>query len=220
MTRPLVRSVGRPRPWLVRGCRAVGSRLAATVFRLSLDGRDLVPDGPYLLAANHAGILDGPLTFLLAPRPTLFLVKSEMYEGIWARPLSWLNQVPVHRGRPDREALRRALGELAAGRPVGVFPEGTRGSGEFADIQHGLAYLAVRSGVPVVPVAVLGTAEALPRGRVLPRWRAPVRLVFGRPITPHLEGDPRARSTVAAAAEQLRAALVAHLEQARAIADR
>jgi len=65
----------------------------------------------------------------------------------------------------------------------------------------------------VVPIAVHGTGDALPRGRVLPRFRAPVRVVYGPPVHLDPTGDPRARSTVRAAAEQLRLALVDHLRR-------
>ena len=78
----------------------------------------------------------------------------------------------------------------------------------------GLAYLALRSGAPVVPLAVLRTAEALPTRRRLPRVRSRVTLVFGAAVTLDVDGEPRARRTVGAAAEQLRLILVAHLHAA------
>jgi 1-acyl-sn-glycerol-3-phosphate acyltransferase len=165
-----------------------------------------------LLAGNHSGILDGPLVFFLSPRPTSLLTKSEVFVGPWARACGWLGLIPVHRGQADRAALQAGLAQLAAGGVLGVFPEGTRGSGGFDSITDGLAYLALRSGAPVVPIAVTGTGLALPRGRVLPRLRAPVRVVFGPPVAVQPTGDPRARRTVRDAAEQLRLALLAHLQ--------
>jgi 1-acyl-sn-glycerol-3-phosphate acyltransferase len=96
---------------------------------------------------------------------------------------------------------------------MGVFPEGTRGAGTLETVSDGLAWLAVKSQVPVVPIAVLGTAEAMPKGQ-RPRLRAPVRLVFGPPLTLTTTGDPRARRTVRAAAEELRLGLLSHLESA------
>ena len=92
-----------------------------------------------------------------------------------------------------------------------MFPEGTRGTGQLDKVNDGLAYLALRSGAPVVPVAVLGTRDAWPRGPLVPRTRTRVRVVFGEPVTVEAAGDPRSRRTVAAAAEQVRVALVAHL---------
>ena len=206
------RATGTLKPPVRAGVRVVGTGLARTVLHLSVEGAEHVPaEGPVLLAGNHSGILDGPLVFFVSPRPASLLTKSEVFVGIWARACGWLGLIPVHRGQPDRAALQAGLAHLAAGGALGVFPEGTRGSGGFDEIADGLAYLALRSGAPVVPIAVTGTLDALPRGRTVPKLRAPVRVVFGPPVTVDPTGDPRARRTVRAAAEQLRLALLAHL---------
>ena len=206
---------GTRRPAVVAGVRVVGTALARLLFRLQVKGIHHVPrQGPVLLAGNHSGILDGPLVFFLAPRPAVLLTKSEIFVGFWPRPLGWLGLVPVHRGKADRAALQAGLAELRAGGVVGVFPEGTRGSGTMEQISDGVAYLALRSGAAVVPIAVTGTSVALPHGRVWPRFRTPVTVTFGPPVTLEVEGDPRARRTVHLAAEQLRIALVEHLRTA------
>ena len=194
---------------------AVARRLAALllriIFRLRVDGVEHLPrTGPVLVAGNHTGFLDGPIVFMMMPRPSSLLVKSELYSGPWARVLAFARQIPVNRGTPDRTALRRALDVLAAGGVLGVFPEGTRGEGRLETIQHGIGYLALRAGCPVVPVVCVGTADALPKGKVLPRLRAPIDVVFGPPFTIEVRGDPRARSTIADAAEQVRQHLLAH----------
>ena len=205
-------SGGRPRPLLIRTCRAVGGATARALFSVQTDGVANVPvAGPVLLAGNHSGFVDGPLLFALAPRPTALLAKQEIFLGPLDRMFRALDQIPVRRGTPDRSALRAGLDHLAAGGVLGVFPEGTRGSGAFDEIAEGLAYLAVRSGAPVVPVAMIGTKAAWNRGASLPKLRAPVRVVFGAPVTLSVPGDQRARRTVSLAAEQLRAALVDHL---------
>ena len=209
---PRRHSRGTRQAWLVLATRPFGRLLFRVVFRLDVRGAEHVPStGAVLLAGNHTGFLDGPLVYALAPRPATFLAKSELFVGPLARALGWLGQIPVHRGRPDRTALRAGLTVLGAGGALGVFPEGTRGSGTLEDVSDGLAYLALHSGAAVVPIAILVTAEAMPKGR-RPHWRAPVSVVFGRPVTLDLEGDLRARRTVRAAAEQLRLVLVAHLE--------
>lgn len=206
------RATGTPKPAVVTGVRLVGTGLARAVLRLQVSGAHHVPaTGPVLLAGNHSGILDGPLVYFLSPRRASLLTKSEVFVGHWARACGWLSLIPVHRGQPDRAALKAGLGVLQAGGVLGVFPEGTRGSGTFDSVADGLAYLALRSGAVVVPIAVHGTGAALPRGKAVPRLRAPVRIVYGAPLTLHPTGDPRARSTVRAAAEQLRLALVDHL---------
>lgn len=198
--------------------RSVGLLLRA-IFRLRVRGLEHLPaTGPVLLAGNHTGFLDGPIVFMMLPRPAMFLVKSELYSGPWAKVLSFARQIPVRRGAPDRTALTRALNVLEHDGVLGVFPEGTRGEGKLETIQHGIGYLALRAGCPVVPVLCTGTAEALPKGRLLPKWRAPVDVVFGPPFRLDVEGNPRARSTVAAAAEQVREHLLAHIEATGAAA--
>jgi 1-acyl-sn-glycerol-3-phosphate acyltransferase len=199
----------------MRLSRTVGAAAAHGLFQLTVRGADNVPAaGPVLLAGNHSGFVDGPLLFLLAPRPAALLAKSEIFIGPFDRMFRSLGQIPVHRGTPDRAALRAGLDHLASGGALGVFPEGTRGSGTFDQIAEGLAYLAVRSGAPVVPVAVLGTSAAWQKGASIPKLRAPVQMVFGLPMTIAVDGDPRARRTVADAATQLRAGLVDHLQAA------
>jgi 1-acyl-sn-glycerol-3-phosphate acyltransferase len=95
-----------------------------------------------------------------------------------------------------------------------MFPEGTRGTGSLDEVQHGVAYLVLRSGAPVVPVACVGTAAALPRGSHRPKLRAPVEVVFGAPFSVAVPDNPRARSAVAAAAEEIRIRLADHLASA------
>ena len=187
--------------------------LLRLVFRLRVIGAEHLPrQGPVLVAGNHTGFLDGPIVFMMLPRPSAFLVKSELYDTPFRRLLEFAHQIPVRRGTPDRTALRRALGVLQAGGVLGVFPEGTRGEGRLESVQHGIGYLALRAGCPVVPVVCVGTAEALPKGRRLPRWRAPVTVAFGPAFEVTVDGDARARSTVAAAAEQIRVHLRDHLD--------
>lgn len=206
------RSLGRARPRVAGGCRLVGGVLARLLFQVHIRGTEHVPAaGPVLLAGNHSALLDGPLVFLLCPRRTALLAKSEIFVGPWPRFWGWLDVLPVHRGTADRAALKAGLAVLKDGGALAVFPEGTRGEGRLEQVSDGLAYLALRSGASVVPLSVHGTRQALPRGSCLPRLRTPVRITFGAPITLPATGDPRARSTVRAAAEQLRLAMVDHL---------
>ena len=203
--------------------RVIGRGVMRLMFDLRVGHADAVPStGPVLLAGNHRGILDAPMIVAFVPRPARFLAKSELFRGWLVRPLGWLGQIPVDRGRPDREALRRALEVLRAGHVFGMFPEGSRGTGALTTIQHGIAYVALRSpGVPIVPVACIGTERAWPKGSKLPRLRSRVDIVFGEPFTIAVPPNPRARSAVAAAAEEIRTALAAHVAEAeRAVAER
>ncbi len=196
--------------------RRVARILLKLIFRLRIRGTQNLPSsGPVLLAGNHSGFLDGPIVMIMLPRPSAFLVKSEIFKGPLRFVLTFARQIPIHRGTPDRTALRRGLAVLAGGGVLGVFPEGTRGSGDLATIQHGIGYLALNAQCPVVPVLCKGTHEALPKGKVIPRWRAPIEVVFGPAFMLDIPGDVRTRATIAAAAEQVRAHLLELLEAER-----
>jgi 1-acyl-sn-glycerol-3-phosphate acyltransferase len=198
--------------------RRVAQRLLRLTFKLRVRGTENLPtSGPVLLAGNHSGFLDGPIVMIMLPRPSAFLVKSELYKGPLRWVLNFARQIPIHRGTPDRTALRAGLEVLAGGGVLGVFPEGTRGSGDLATIQHGIGYLALNAGCPVVPVVCKGTSEALPRGKVLPRWRAPIDVVFGPAFSLDITSDLRTRATIAAAAEQVRAKLLEHLNATQSL---
>ena len=198
--------------------RRIAAMLWRLMFKIDIRGLEHLPmNGPVLIAGNHTGWLDGPLVQILLPRPCSFLVKSELYTGPWRRVLDFARQIPIRRGAPDRTALRRALEVLAGGGVLGVFPEGTRGVGALESVQHGIGYIALRaqdSGAkcPIIPVVCTGTAEALPKGAKMLKFRTPISIVFGETFTLDVEGNPRARSTVAAAAEQIRVRLLDHLE--------
>ena len=213
----------RDHPRLFRMLRFVAQRLIGLILDVRVSGHEHVPrTGAVLVAGNHRGFLDGPMVAVFAPREAQFLAKSELFTGVVARLLTWVGQIPVDRGRPDRQALRRASAVLAGGGVLGIFPEGTRGSGTVESVQHGIAYVALRApDVPVVPVACLGTEQAMPKGARWPRWRTRVDIVFGPPFSVSRPVNPRARAAVAAAAEEIRVRLAAHVhsvEQARAAA--
>jgi 1-acyl-sn-glycerol-3-phosphate acyltransferase len=175
----------------------------------------LPAEGPVLVAGNHSGFLDGPIVMITLSRPSSFLVKSELYRGPLRRVLEFARQIPIHRGTPDRAGLSAGLDVLAGNGVLGMFPEGTRGSGELTTIQHGIGYLALNARCPIVPVLCKGTRDALPKGKVLPRWRAPIEVVFGPAFTLDIPGDLRTRATIAAAAEQVRSQLLDLLEAER-----
>jgi 1-acyl-sn-glycerol-3-phosphate acyltransferase len=178
------------------------------------EGAERVPaGGGVLLAVNHTAYLDGPLVYGLLPRPAVFLVKAEAFRGPVGLVLRRTGQIPVRRGLAERAPLVAALGTLADGGVVGVFPEGTRGGGDVERVEHGIAYLALRSGCPVLPVACHGTAELRGRRAMRPR-RPPVLVVVGDPIMLPA-GRSVGRRTVAAAAERVRTALAAHVAATR-----
>jgi 1-acyl-sn-glycerol-3-phosphate acyltransferase len=202
--------------------RRIGPFLLRPLWRIRLHGGEHVPaGGPVILAGNHTGFLDGPLIVGLSPRPVHFMVKQEMFKGPLDPALRWLSQISVDRAGADRTAVLAALGVLEQHGVLGVFPEGTRSAGDFDTMHNGLAYFALRSRAPVVPVACLGSGE---RGRTigsLPRPGSRLDLVYGPPIDLRLgpaDGAAPAkagRRAVAEVSELLREALRAHLERAR-----
>jgi 1-acyl-sn-glycerol-3-phosphate acyltransferase len=200
---------------------AIGRRMAIGVmyglWRPRVLGAWRVPaSGPVIFAANHSAGIDGPLLFGTTPRPVHFLVKQEAFVGPLDPFLRGVGQVPVDRKGADRAAVTAALGVLDRGGALGIFPEGTRGDGDFTSLRAGLAYFAVRSGAPVVPVACFGTGE---RGRLvgsLPPVGARVDVVYGDPFDARDGDGPRTRKALDAATERIQARLTAHLEQARA----
>lgn len=173
--------------------------------------------GPVILAGNHANFIDGPLIVNNAPRPVHFMVKQEMFDGPLGPMLRWFGQIPVDRAGADRNAVLRSLAVLAGGGVLGVFPEGTRSADEFSTVNNGVAYFALRSGAPVVPVACLGTSGTGAKTGGLPRLGTRVDLVYGTPLE---LGRGVGRTAVAAASERLRDALVEHLAAARKLTGR
>ena len=203
-----------PGPAGPRWSRWVGRFLARVVWDTRVVGRDLVPrTGAVLLAANHLGVVDGPLVHGVVPRGTHVLVKEEMFRGPIGLVLRAAGQIPVDRtgGRP---ALAAALAVLRRGGAVGIFPEGNRGRGDASSARAGVAWLAAQSGAPVVPVAVLGTRRTGEGLGHVPGPRRRLVVEFGAPV--HLEPPPGAsrREAVAHAHEVLRVALAEHVRGA------
>lgn len=201
---------------LHRFARWLSASVVRLPYRVRVRRADRVPrTGPVVLVANHSSMVDGPLLMGMLPRPSVFLIKHEMFRGPVGWALRKLGQLPVRRGEPDRTPLLAAVRILKAGGLVGVFPEGTRGDGDVSSAQHGAAWLARSSGAVVVPVACRGTRRPEQRRRrLLPR----VDVLFGDPVVlPAAKG----RAGLAAATEQVRTELVDLIaELDRSIADR
>ncbi|PRX98798.1 lysophospholipid acyltransferase family protein [Allonocardiopsis opalescens] len=172
--------------------RRVGSVLGRAVYRPAIEGLHHIPAaGPVILASNHLSFVDSVVIPLAVPRRVRFLAKAEYFDGAGVKgALSrWvfasLGAVPVQRGtgRDAMAALREGLKVLEAGQAFGIYPEGTRSrDGRLYRGRTGVAFLALSSGAPVVPVALSGTEKIQPVGARLPRI-APIRIRFGAPLT-------------------------------------
>ncbi|MCC8189239.1 MAG: 1-acyl-sn-glycerol-3-phosphate acyltransferase [Planctomycetes bacterium] len=149
-----------------------------------------LPDGPYILAANHSSFLDGPLLALAHARATLRRLHMIAYEEPFHHPfMGWFLRtggcIPFKRGNRQSQAtmLQTALGWLKAGEPVGIFPEGhINQKPRLNRPRPGVALLALESGVPILPAAITGSDETFPTGRRIPKVGRRVQVVFGQPL--------------------------------------
>ncbi|MEU5217939.1 lysophospholipid acyltransferase family protein [Streptomyces sp. NPDC020807] len=202
--------------------RRIGIGLMYGLWKPRVLGAWRVPaSGPVILAVNHAHNIDGPMLMGTAPRPVHFLIKKEAFVGPLGSFLEGIGQVKVDRDSTDRNAIGNALGVLEQGGVLGIFPEGTRGEGDFASLRAGLAYFAVRSGAPIVPVAVLGSTER--RGRLvkaLPPLRGRVDVVFGDAFDAGDGSGRRTRKALDEATVRIQERLTGHLENARRLTGR
>jgi 1-acyl-sn-glycerol-3-phosphate acyltransferase len=193
----------------LRRWQAVARLLCRGLGRVELAGvRQLPEHGPLIVAVNHTSALDGALLFGFLERPVSFLVKAEAFQplhGLAGRVLIRGAQLPVRRQLLDPAPVRWSLRLLESGGVLGICPEGHRGDGLVGQARPGVGYFALRSGAPVLPVAVHGATGMVPG----PGWRRPpVRIVFGSPIRLAPAGPgPLNRRRWLAATEELRVEL-------------
>lgn len=209
--------VTHPTRVLLSPLRPVSAALLRRRYNIREHGIDRVPaTGPVILAANHIGLLDGPFLAIMGPRPVHALTKSEMFHGVGGRFLQASGQIRLERFAVDVRAMRVCRLVLEAGHCVGVFPEGTRGDGEFRVCRPGAAYLALVSGAPVVPVAFFGSRAPGAESKSMPPRPGAVDIVYGDPWQTEPRPWPRTRSLVAATNAELHR----HLRAAVAAAKR
>jgi len=173
-----------------RVCRDSLAAFCRVVWRLRVEGREHLPEGPFILAPVHRSNIDTPLAGAITTRRLCFLGKDSMWKY---RASAWLfnslGGVPVRRETTDREALRRCMEVLERGEPLVIFPEGGRRSGPVLEpLQEGAAYLALRAGVPIVPVGIGGSERAMPKGAIIMRPTR-VHIVVGEPLFTPVAAD-------------------------------
>jgi 1-acyl-sn-glycerol-3-phosphate acyltransferase len=203
--------------WVVSG---IIISVLRVVFRVRVHGREKVPrTGAFVVAPSHRSIMDIFFTGYVSRRRIRFMAKEELFKNpLLGWLISTFGGFPVDRGSADRAALRAARSALEGGEPVAVFPEGTRSSGpEIGELFDGAAYLATRLGVPIVPVAIGGSEEILPSGKVFPRLHR-VAVVVGEPILPPRHEGRVRRGEVRQVTDQLAVELQKRFDDALALA--
>ncbi|MFE0727105.1 lysophospholipid acyltransferase family protein [Streptomyces antibioticus] len=165
--------------------------LLKLTFRPRISGLEHIPEsGAAIVAGNHLSFADHFLMPAVLKRRITFLAKAEYFTGpglkgrLTAAFFRSAGQIPVDRSGKEagQAAIREGLGVLSKGELLGIYPEGTRShDGRLYKGKVGVAVMALRAGVPVIPCAMIGTFEAQPPGKVLPTPR-PVTIRFGEPL--------------------------------------
>lgn len=159
--------------------RAVLNFIFFGIYGLHVEGSENVPvKGAIIVAPNHKSDWDPPLIGVaFKTRIIHYMAKEELFKNpVFGWVLRQFGTFPVKRGTVDRTAIRQAMKELKAGNPLGIFPEGTRirkeGLGRF---HSGMASLALMTGTPVIPVAVIGSRD-------MPKRKGPLAVLIGKPV--------------------------------------
>lgn len=163
------------------------------LWRPRISGLEHIPSsGPVIIASNHLSFIDSVVIPLAVPRRVRFLAKAEYFDGhgLRGRLTAWffglVDAVPVRREsqRDSMASLELAMDVLRSGSAFGIYPEGTRSrDGRLYRGRTGVGWLAMESGAPVVPVALVGTDKVQPIGSTVPRPH-PVTIRFGPPVDP------------------------------------
>ena len=193
-------------PWWFWAALRTAARF---IYFLKLDlhviGRENIPEeGPFIIASNHLSWMDVPLVPSFLKRKVVYMAKEELFYGRVGWLVRLLGAFPVKRGEADRQSLRAADTQLKAGKIFMIFPEGTRSKIHQLGKGHvGLGMIALRAGVPVVPVAVWGSEYTFKKLR--PR----VTISYGKPMLLTPKGKKITREDIEEATEKVMRAIAA-----------
>lgn len=203
-TRGAARQAGaedRPLRWIERAfyqfARFILLAFAKLFWRVDVQGAGNVPrDRPVVISPVHRSNVDTVLMAFVSRRHMRYMAKASLFDRRWsAVMLTALGGFPVQRDGSDREALRTCESALRRGESVVIFPEGTRKSGPVVtDLYEGAAFVALRGGVPIVPVGIGGSGGAMPKGSKI-LHPVKIRIRIGEPIEPPSRTGAGARGT-------------------------
>lgn len=161
-------------------------------MHIRLRGRNNLPlKGPYILAANHLSWLDIPLVPAFVPGKVIFMAKEEVFHSKIGWLARFLGAFPVKRGEGDRQAIRAADEQLKRNKVFMMFPEGTRSKTHTMARGHsGVGMIALRAGVPVIPVAIWGSENGLKK------MRPSVTISYGKPLILKPKGSKITREDI------------------------
>lgn len=171
----------------------------AIVARVHLRKRYNVPKhGPFIIASNHLSWTDIPLVPMYLPGKVIYMAKEEVFTGKVGWLTRFLGAFPVKRGEGDRQSLRAALEQLKKGNVLVIFPEGTRSKTRTMAKGHaGLGMIALRANVPVIPVAIWGSENALKK------FGADITISYGEPMMLKPKGAKITREDIDNASEEV-----------------
>lgn len=174
-----------PRHLWYRLIQLVVSQIIAATAGIRASGRENIPKtGGALLLSNHLSHLDVFVLGLLLHRTLNFVARSTLFKHVLGPLLRSVGAFPIQRDGSGAQGLKETLRRLRNGAIVTFFPEGTRSrDGSLAPLKPGVAALASRARVPIIPAGLAGTFESWPRSHATPRSH-PVRVHYGRPILP------------------------------------
>ncbi len=181
----------------------VGIQLA--LHGIKVEGQErMIMKGGVLIVANHVSFMD-PTTVGWAVRRELFyLARKTLFKPpIMDWLLPWCNVLPIDRDGGESSSLRQIIHLLKNGGPLLLFPEGTRSpDGNLQKAYPGAGFIAVKAGVPIVPVRLFGTYESFPRHKKLPSFK-PIRVVIGEPYQPRLPEGKRDKHIYGTVADEM-----------------
>jgi 1-acyl-sn-glycerol-3-phosphate acyltransferase len=193
-------------PFWFHCCRLFSFFFFRTFHSMRSRGVESLPPGPLILAPNHASYFDPPAVGCNVPRVTYYLARHTLFAppiGSWLLPS--IGSIPVNQNSPGPSSLKNIFEVLKNKGTLVLFPEGARTmDGDLGKAEPGIGLIAARTGTPVVPVHIIGSRDALPRGG---GWRPfrPIHVAYGQPM--RFSGDPKNREDYQKFADEIMSAI-------------